>query len=114
MAGTSDKAPAAAKRSGNGGEYEDELYAQIGQLQKDMKQIADTVAKLADQKVGEARSMARHEVNSVVRSGQHAVDEIQDEFGHLEKQLKDSIREKPLTAVVSAVAIGFFLALATR
>ena len=117
MATTDEKTPAASKRSGNGGRsehIEDDLAEKIGRLQQDMKDIAQSVARLADTKVGEARSAAKHEVKSVVRSGQHAVDEIQDEFGHMEKQLKDMIREKPLTAVIGAVAIGFLLAVATR
>ena len=41
-------------------------------------------------------------------------DQIQDEFGHMEKQIKDTLREKPLTAVAGAIAIGFVLALITR
>lgn len=107
----------AAKRADNGrrsGHSEDELADQIGRLQKDISAIAATVAHLADEKVHEARSTAKHEVGNLVRSGQHAVEEVQDEFGHVEKQLKDSIRQKPLTAVIGAIALGFVLAIVTR
>jgi ElaB/YqjD/DUF883 family membrane-anchored ribosome-binding protein len=69
---------------------------------------------MADDKVSEARGVAKTEVKNLVKQGQSAVDGIQDEFGHMEKQIKDTIREKPLTAVAGAIALGFVLALITR
>jgi ElaB/YqjD/DUF883 family membrane-anchored ribosome-binding protein len=93
---------------------EDALEQQISRLQTDLKSIATTIAGMADDKVGEARSMAKTEVKNLVKSGHDAVEGIQDEFGHMEKQIKDTIREKPLTAVAGAIALGFVLALVTR
>jgi len=93
---------------------EDDLEQQITRLQDDLKAIAGSVAKLADDKVNEARGIATSEAKKLVKSGENAVDQIQDEFGHMEKQIKDTIREKPLTAVAGAVALGFVLALVTR
>ena len=58
--------------------------------------------------------MAKREARHLVSSGQHAVDGVTDEFGHMEKQIKDAIREKPLTAVAGAVALGFLLAMISR
>ena len=46
--------------------------------------------------------------------GQSAIEDAQDEFGQIEKQIKDTIREKPLTAVAGAVALGFILAVVSR
>lgn len=93
---------------------EDDLEAQVARLQTDLKSIASTLATMADDKVSEARGVARNEVRNLVRSGQQAVDGVQDEFGQMEKQIKDAIREKPLTAVAGAIAMGFVLALVTR
>lgn len=93
---------------------EDDLEHQITRLQDDLKAIAGSIATLADDKVSEARGIAKTEAKKLVKSGEQAVDQIQDEFGHMEKQIKDTIREKPLTAVAGAVAIGFVLALITR
>ena len=42
------------------------------------------------------------------------VEEAQDQAGEYEQQLKDTIREKPLTAVATALGVGFVLALLTR
>jgi hypothetical protein len=42
------------------------------------------------------------------------LESAQDEFSAFEKQIKDTIREKPLTAVAGAIALGFILAVVTR
>jgi gas vesicle protein len=79
-----------------------------------MKAIAQTLAGLAEDKVGEAQSVAKREARNLARSGQQAVEEVQDEFGQLERQIKDTIREKPLTAVAGAIALGYILAVVSR
>jgi ElaB/YqjD/DUF883 family membrane-anchored ribosome-binding protein len=130
MASTTDMAPnrtAAAKtparRAANGPRRaaarqsrsrEDELSEQVQQLQTDLKSIASTLATLAEDKVNDAQRMAKREVKNLTKNGQNAVEDIQDEFGQLEKQIKDTIREKPLTAVAGAIALGFVLAVVSR
>lgn len=126
MASTTDMAPnrstakAPARRAANGPRRaaarhrEDELSDQVHQLQSDLKSIAATLAGLAEDKVNDAQKVAKREVKNLARSGQHAVEDVQDEFGQLEKQIKDTIREKPLTAVAGAIALGFVLAVVSR
>jgi ElaB/YqjD/DUF883 family membrane-anchored ribosome-binding protein len=131
MAATTDMAP---NRSGNGtstrraasttprraaasraaAARQPDLEAQVQQLQTDIKAIASTLATLAEEKVGEAQSAAKRELRNLKAQGQSAVEDAQDEFGQLEKQIKDTIREKPLTAVAGAVALGFILAVVSR
>lgn len=93
---------------------EEALEDQIERLQDDLKSIASTISRMADNRVNEARGHAEREVQNLMRSGEQAVNGVQDEFGEVEKQIKDTIRAKPLTAVAGAVAIGFCLALLTR
>ncbi len=93
---------------------EDELGDQISQLQADMKAIAQTLAGLAEDKVSEAQSVAKREVKNVAKAGQNAIEDAQDEFNQLERQIKDTIREKPLTAVAGALALGYILAVVSR
>lgn len=126
MASTTDMAPnrtaskSPARRAANGPRArqsqsrEDDLSAQVQQLQTDLKAIAATLASLAEDKVSDAQKLARREVKNLARSGQSAVEDVQDEFGQLEKQIKDTIREKPLTAVAGAIALGFVLAVVSR
>lgn len=110
--GSAAKRAAAASASGSARGHE--LEDQIEQLQQDLKGIAATLAGLAGDKVTEARGVAEKEARHLARTGQHAVDEVQDEFGQMERRLKDTIREKPLTAVAGAIALGFILAVVTR
>jgi ElaB/YqjD/DUF883 family membrane-anchored ribosome-binding protein len=133
MASTTDMAPnrtsastSPARRAANGtrrstasssrraASREDDLSAQVQQLQDDLKSIAATLAGLAESKVNDAQSIAKREVKNAARAGQHAIEDAQDEFGQLEKQIKDTIREKPLTAVAGAIALGFVLAVISR
>lgn len=127
MASTTDMAPnrTAAKtptrRAANGPRRaaarhsrEDDLSEQVHQLQNDLKSIAATLASLAEDKVHDAQKVAKREVKNLAHSGQNAIEDVQDEFGQLEKQIKDTIREKPLTAVAGAIALGFVLAVISR
>lgn len=119
MATTTDMAPA-RRKPGNGDSTnktltrEEQLEAQVSQLQADLKAITETLAKLTGEKVSEARALAKTEVRHLQAKGQQMLDEAQGQAGEVEKQLKDSIREKPLTAVAAAAGVGFVLALLTR
>jgi ElaB/YqjD/DUF883 family membrane-anchored ribosome-binding protein len=110
------RAPArsAAAGSRRAAVNDDDLSAQVEQLQSDLKSIAATLASLAENKVNEAQSVAKREARHLANAGQRAVEDAQDEFGQLEKQIKDTIREKPLTAVAGAIALGFVLAVVSR
>lgn len=122
MATTSDLAPtrrkpaSTASRASNASTKprEEQLEDQVAQLQADLKAIAATLAKLSSEKVNEVRTVAKDEVRHLQRQGQDVIEDVQEQAGALEKQLKDTIREKPLTAVASAVGIGFILALLSR
>lgn len=119
MANTSDLAPtrrkaASASSRASAKVREDQLEDQITQLQNDLKGIASTLAKLSSDKVNEVKDVAKSEARHLQRQGQNVLEDVQDQAGELEQQLKDKIREKPLTAVASAVGIGFVLALLSR
>lgn len=92
----------------------DDLEAQVAQLQADIRGITQTIAKLGEAKMGEATAMAKARAHDLADRGQAALHSAHDEFDAVEKQLKDTIREKPLTAVAGAVALGFLLAVLTR
>ena len=93
---------------------EQQLEQQVTQLQNDIREIAATLAQLTGDKVTEARGIAQTEVLRLKRQGQNALDEVQGQAGALEQSLKDTIREKPFTAVASALGVGFILALLSR
>lgn len=93
---------------------EEQLEAQITQLQGDLKAITATLAKLTSEKVNEAKDTATAEYKHLVRQGKSAINDVADQAETYERQLKDTIREKPLTAVAAAAGIGFIFALLTR
>ncbi|WP_052726688.1 DUF883 family protein [Devosia epidermidihirudinis] len=113
LAPTRQKAASGASRARSRAK-EQQLEDQISQLQADLKGIASTLAKLSSAKVDEVKNVAKSEAANLQRQGQNVIEEVQDQAGELEKQLKDKIREKPLTAVASAIGIGFILALLSR
>jgi ElaB/YqjD/DUF883 family membrane-anchored ribosome-binding protein len=114
-----DATPTTSRKSGNGtprttSGKQQSLEDQVSQLQTDLKSIADTLARISGDKVAEARDTAKGEVRHLQRQAQHMIDDVQSQASAFESELKGTIRERPLTAVASAVGIGFLLALLTR
>jgi ElaB/YqjD/DUF883 family membrane-anchored ribosome-binding protein len=93
---------------------EDDIEAQVSQLQDDLRAITRTLGRMGESRVDQVRSAAQSQAANLLQRGQDAVSGVQDEFGEMEKQIKDTIRAKPLTAVAGAVALGFLMALITR
>ena len=130
MADTEDMAPArtngSTRRAASGGSSTtrarrtraaaapDNLEAQVAQLQADIKSITQTLQRMGENKVGEVQGMAKRRAADLRGKGEEMLESAQDEFNAFEKQIKDTIREKPLTAVAGALAMGFILAVITR
>lgn len=93
---------------------EDDLEAQIAQLQTDLGAITNTLTRMGENTVGELRANATRRAAELRGRGEQMFESAQDEIGMLEKQVRDTIREKPLMAVAGAVALGFLVALVTR
>ena len=93
---------------------EPELEDQIEQLQDDVRAIAKSLTRLGEDKVKEAQRYAKGEYKNLLHQGQSVASDVSDEFEAVEKQIKDTIRARPLTAMASAIGIGFLLAVLTR
>lgn len=93
---------------------EPDLEDQIEQLQDDVRAIAKSLTRLGEDKVKEAQRYAKGEYKNLLHQGQSVASEVTDEFEAVEKQIKDTIRARPLTAMASAIGIGFLLAVLTR
>jgi ElaB/YqjD/DUF883 family membrane-anchored ribosome-binding protein len=92
----------------------DSIEGQVAQLQQDLKSITTTLGRMGQTAGSELKSTARARADDLAARGQSALDTAQDEFGAFERQIKDTIREKPLTAVAGAVALGFLIAVITH
>jgi ElaB/YqjD/DUF883 family membrane-anchored ribosome-binding protein len=116
---TPRRAPARSRARGNGGTRrrarpEPDLEDQIEQLQDDVRAIAKSLTRLGEDKVKEAQRYAKGEYKNLLHQGQSIAGDVTDEFEAVEKQVKDTIRARPLTAMASAIGIGFLLAVLTR
>jgi ElaB/YqjD/DUF883 family membrane-anchored ribosome-binding protein len=123
MATTSDLAPTRGRKSSNSNNAagnadttgrDQNLEEQIGRLQEDIKSIAATLARMGGEKVSGARNTAEGEYRHLLRQGREVVGEVSSQAGALERQLVETVREKPLTAIAGAIGIGFILALLSR
>jgi ElaB/YqjD/DUF883 family membrane-anchored ribosome-binding protein len=90
------------------------LESEVEQLRADLKSITATLNRMGQTAGNELKSTATAQAEDLKARGQSALDYAQDEFGQFEKQIKDTIRDKPLTAVAGALALGFILAVVTR
>lgn len=107
-----------ARRTTNGSRRqahtEDDLETQIAELQADIKSITKTLQRMGQTTVSGVKSEAMSRAHELADRGQSMLDSAQGEFNSLERQLKDTIREKPLTAVAAAIGMGFLIAIMTR
>lgn len=104
----------ASTRSRAAARTEEDIEDQIERLQDDVKAIMKSLQRMGNEKVKEGRAYAKSEYANLIQAGEGMLENVQDEFGQVEKQIKDTIRSKPLTAVLSAVGIGFLIAVLTR
>jgi ElaB/YqjD/DUF883 family membrane-anchored ribosome-binding protein len=117
MADTVEDAVSTVRKAASRGRArhaEESLEDQVAKLQDDIRSIGASLAKLSDAKVSEARAGANAKYREAVKSGQHVVDNLNDQVNAYEGQLVDAIRERPLTAVAGAIGIGFIIALLSR
>ncbi|HVW91392.1 MAG TPA: hypothetical protein VHB74_02165 [Devosia sp.] len=110
MADYSETAAAAARRQ-NGGATSHlgdnaNMQEQIDKLQEQIKTMSDSMSKLTENKMNQAKATAR----DLVKTGQQMADDLSSQAGAYEGQLEDAIRERPLVAVAGAIGIGFIMA----
>jgi ElaB/YqjD/DUF883 family membrane-anchored ribosome-binding protein len=101
---------------------QDDVVQHLERLRADFAALSDTVAKLASESASGARSQLREAANSAARMtgdaghqiyrdasvlGNDAIDTANAAVGQFEKQ----IAKNPLTAVLAALGVGFFLGL---
>lgn len=111
---TTRRSNGSARRTPKRTPKDDDIEAQVSQLQDDLRAITRTLGRMGESRVDQVRHAAESQASNLIHRGQEAVSTVQDEFGEVEKQIKDTIRAKPLTAVAGAIALGFLIALITR
>lgn len=92
----------------------DDLQAQIAQLKEDIAGIAETLANLGAQSVRDAKQSAGETYKSAVQQGEDALGDLKNCAQNMEQQLTDTIRERPIASLATAVGIGYLFALLSR
>ncbi len=82
---------------------EDELEAQVAQLRSDLQANGETLKKLTTEKASEAKDSGADRNQPPQAQGRASGRRRQNLAEEYEQQLKDTIREKPLTAVATAL-----------
>jgi ElaB/YqjD/DUF883 family membrane-anchored ribosome-binding protein len=106
-------AAAAGTKSGASNEPE-ELKAEIAKLRQELADLAKHVSKVGDMSARTARKAASAKADELRAQGEAAFDDLRASALDYEKQLTDSVREKPITSLAIAAGVGFFFALLTR
>jgi ElaB/YqjD/DUF883 family membrane-anchored ribosome-binding protein len=90
------------------------LREQVSKLQADILAISATLQRLTGEKLSEAQKTASSQYEEALRQGRNVFEDVTDQASELERSVKRTIREKPLTAVAAALGIGYVLALLSR
>ena len=95
-------AATAATKSNPKNETE-ELKAEIAKLRKEISDLAKHVSQVGDMSARTARKTASAKA-----------EELRSNALDYEKQLTETVREKPITSLAIAAGVGFFFALLAR
>lgn len=85
------------------------LDAEIAALREDVAAITATLGDIVKQRTSEARTEAQKMRRKVEAQGEEALESVRDGFETAESEIKDMIREKPITSVLIAAGVGYVL-----
>jgi len=91
----------------NGSHSAEDLAADIEQLKADIAALARQLQETGQHSYGAARRAASEGVEQLRAQGEAV-------YENVERQLADTVREKPVTSLAIAAGIGFLFALMTR
>lgn len=108
-----------ATATGKTGKPEDganarDFEADIAQLKADIEKLAAQFRVTGQRSYGAARRMAAEGKERAWAEGEAAIENLRATAGDLERQVIDTVREKPVTALAIAAGVGFLLAMLSR
>jgi ElaB/YqjD/DUF883 family membrane-anchored ribosome-binding protein len=98
----------------NGSQMTEDLAADIDQLKADISKLARQLQETGQHSYGAARRAASEGVGQIKAQGEAALEQIRANAGDIERQLANTVREKPVTSLAIAAGIGFLLAMMSR
>jgi len=103
--------PKSAKDSEQAAE---DLAADIELLKADIAKLARQLQETGEHSYGAARRAAGEGVDQLRAQGEVALESLRSSANDLERQITDTVREKPVTALAIAAGVGFLFALLAR
>lgn len=107
-------ATGAGKSKPNGPKTVNDLEADIEQIKADLAALVQQFQTTGEHSYGAARRAATEGVDHLRAQGEAAIESLRANVGDLEKQITQSVREKPVTSIAIAAGIGFLFALLAR
>ena len=92
----------------------DDLGADIEQLKADIAALTEQLKLMREHSYGAARRAASEGIDDLRARGEAAYESIKANADDLERQLADTVREKPITSLAIAAGVGFLFALISR
>lgn len=105
---------ATAATKSNPKDETEELKAEIAKLRKEISDLAKHVTQVGDMSARTARKTASAKAEELRKQGEAAFEELRSNALDYEKQLTETVREKPITSLAIAAGVGFFFALLAR
>jgi ElaB/YqjD/DUF883 family membrane-anchored ribosome-binding protein len=103
-----------AQADTKGARAAEDLAADIEQLKADIARLTEQLRETGQHTYGAARRAASEGVEQLRAQGEAAYEQLKANAGDFERQLADTVREKPVTSLAVAAGVGFLLALMTR
>lgn len=91
-----------------------DLQEQIAQLKQDITAIAATISQLGQQKLRDAKRDVSQAYDDAVEQGGSTMSDLKSCAQSMEEQLVETIRERPIASLATAVGVGYLLAILRR
>jgi ElaB/YqjD/DUF883 family membrane-anchored ribosome-binding protein len=98
----------------DGSRTPEDLAAEIERLKADITRLTEQLRQTGQHSFDTARRAAAEGVDQLWAQGEAAYEGLKANASDLERDLTDTVREKPLTALAIAAGVGFLFALLTR
>ncbi|MBX3597481.1 MAG: DUF883 family protein [Rhizobiaceae bacterium] len=105
---------ASAGKSASSQTPESTLEADVRQLQRDIKELTELLAKTKDDSYSAASRAASEGIEQLRAQGDAAIEGLRQSAHDIEAQMISAVREKPVTSLAMAAGVGFLFALLAR
>ena len=90
------------------------IETDLAALREDIVTLAETVGRLGSSSMKSLKSRAMDNFDSLKESGSDVAGYIKTHGSEMEKQLVETVRDRPLVAIAAAASIGLLLGLITK